>query len=82
MENALLQIVRQRERLFHLQDVVCLRCRQIKAAHLAEQCVCGGIFRVKEDSSEFHNKMQVFLNIARRQKFQLLQDCTSWILSS
>ncbi|KAH7671411.1 DNA polymerase epsilon subunit 1 protein [Dioscorea alata] len=82
MENALLQIVRQRERLFHLQDVVCLRCRQIKAAHLAEQCVCGGTFRGKEDSSEFQNKMHVFLNIARRQKFQLLQDCTSWILSS
>ncbi|KAK1323653.1 DNA polymerase epsilon catalytic subunit A [Acorus calamus] len=28
MENSLLQIVRQRERLNHLQDLVCLRCKQ------------------------------------------------------
>ncbi|XP_057456006.1 DNA polymerase epsilon catalytic subunit A-like [Lotus japonicus] len=80
MENALLQIVRQRERLYHLQDLVCLRCSQVKAAHLAEQCACAGSFRCKEDVSEFRTKMQVFLSIASRQKFQLLQECTSWIL--
>lgn len=80
MENALLQIVRQRERLYHLQDLVCLRCQQVKAAHLAEQCACAGSFRCKEDLSEFRSKMQIFLNIAIHQKFQLLQECTSWIL--
>ncbi|KAI7983738.1 DNA polymerase epsilon catalytic subunit A [Camellia lanceoleosa] len=80
MENALLQIVRQRERLYHLQDLVCLKCNQVKAAHLAEHCACAGSFRCKEDMSEFRNKMQVFLNIAVHQKFQLLQECTLWIL--
>lgn len=80
MENALLQIVRQRERLYHLQDLVCIRCNQVKAAHLAEQCVCAGSFRCKEDESDFRSKMQIFLNIANRQGFQLLQECTSWIL--
>ncbi|XP_061359270.1 DNA polymerase epsilon catalytic subunit A-like [Gastrolobium bilobum] len=79
-ENTLLQIVRQRERQYHLQDLVCLRCSQVKAAHLAEQCACAGSFRCKEDVSEFCTKMQVFLNIASRQKFKLLQECTSWIL--
>lgn len=80
MENALLQIVRQRERLYHLQDLVCLRCKQMKAAHLAEQCGCGGSFRCTESQSEFLAKMQVFLNVAKSQKFRLLLDCTSWIL--
>ncbi|KAH7542023.1 hypothetical protein FEM48_Zijuj02G0029500 [Ziziphus jujuba var. spinosa] len=80
MENALLQIVRQRERLYQLQDLVCLRCKQVKAAHLAEQCACAGSYRCKEDVSEFHNKMRIFLNVAVQQKFQLLQECTSWIL--
>ncbi|CAI9778339.1 unnamed protein product [Fraxinus pennsylvanica] len=75
MENALLQIIRQRERLFHLQDLVCLKCNQIKAAHLSEHCACAGSFRCKEDSSEFRNKMQVFLNVAVDQKFQLLEEC-------
>ncbi|KAL5974611.1 hypothetical protein ACLOJK_031281 [Asimina triloba] len=80
MENALLQVVRQREKLYHLQDLVCLKCNQVKAAHLAEQCGCAGSFRCKEDAGEFLNKMKVFLNIAVHQKFELLQQCTSWIL--
>lgn len=82
MENALVQIVRQRERLYHLQDLVCLKCHQIKAAHLADHCACAGSFSCKEDVSDFHNKMQVFLNIAINQKFQLLEECTSWILQA
>ncbi|MQL76845.1 hypothetical protein Taro_009220 [Colocasia esculenta] len=80
MENGLLQIVRQREKLYHLQDLVCVRCRGIKADHLAEQCGCGGSFRCKEDSSEFQSRMQLFLKVAAGQKFQFLHDCVSWIL--
>lgn len=80
MENSLIQIVRQRERLYHLQDLVCIRCKQVKAAHLAEQCSCAGSFSCKEDASEFRRKMQIFLNIAIRQEFRLLQEITSWIL--
>ncbi|KAM3303070.1 DNA polymerase epsilon catalytic subunit A-like isoform X1 [Capsicum chacoense] len=82
MENALVQIVRQRERLYHLQDLICLKCHQIKAAHLSDHCACAGTFTCKEDVSDFRNKMQVFLNIAINQKFQLLQECTSWILEA
>ncbi|KAK3041245.1 hypothetical protein RJ639_001528, partial [Escallonia herrerae] len=81
MENAFLQIVRQRERLYHLQDLVCLKCNQVKAAHLAEHCACAGSFRCKEDASEFRNKMQVFFHMAKKQGFQLLLECTAWILS-
>ncbi|XP_075520013.1 DNA polymerase epsilon catalytic subunit A-like isoform X2 [Primulina tabacum] len=80
LENSLLQILRQRERLYHLQDLVCLKCSHIKAAHLAEYCTCAGSFTCKEESSEFHRKMQVFWNVANDQKFQLLQECISWIL--
>ncbi|XP_071723103.1 DNA polymerase epsilon catalytic subunit A-like isoform X1 [Rutidosis leptorrhynchoides] len=80
MENSLLQIVRQRERLYHVQDLVCLRCNQVKVAHLTEQCSCSGSFRCKEDLSEFQRKMQIFLKIAIQQDFLLLQECTSWIL--
>ncbi|KAL6549288.1 hypothetical protein OROGR_008432 [Orobanche gracilis] len=80
MENALIQIMRQRERLYHLQDLVCLKCNQIKAAHLAEHCSCSGSFARKEDSSEFCTKMQPFLNVAVNHKFQLLQESISWIL--
>lgn len=80
MENSLLQMVRQRERMYHMQDLVCIRCNQVKAAHLTEQCECSGSFRCKESGSEFHKRMEIFLDIAKRQKFKVLEECTSWIL--
>ncbi|VFQ63971.1 unnamed protein product [Cuscuta campestris] len=80
LENGLLQIVRQREKLYHLQDMVCLKCNQVKAAYLSDHCACGGSFRCKEDQSEFRNRMEVFSNVAVNQRFQVLQECTSWIL--
>lgn len=80
MENALLQIIRQRERLYHMQDLVCLKCKQVKSARLSEICSCAGSFTCKEDLSGFQKSMQIFLNVAHDQKFQLLQECTSWIL--
>ncbi|KAI3783594.1 hypothetical protein L1987_42678 [Smallanthus sonchifolius] len=80
MENGLLQIARQRERAYHLQDLVCLKCKQIKAAHLAEHCGCAGSFGLKENATVFREKMEVLLNIAVHQKFELLKECVSWIL--
>ncbi|XP_068311422.1 DNA polymerase epsilon catalytic subunit A-like [Pyrus communis] len=80
MENALLQIVRQRERLYHLQDLECLRCHQVKAARLAEQCVCSGSYKCRQNATEFRTQMELIWKIAIHQKFQLLQECTEWIL--
>ncbi|KAD4583994.1 hypothetical protein E3N88_21595 [Mikania micrantha] len=80
MENRLLQIVRQRERAYHLQDLICVKCKQIKAAHLAEHCACAGSFALTENASVFAEKMEVLLNIAVHQKFELLKECVSWIL--
>ncbi|GAB4856745.1 hypothetical protein Ancab_014659 [Ancistrocladus abbreviatus] len=80
MENAFLQIARQRERLYHLQDLVCSKCKMVKDSHLAEQCVCGGSFKCKEEASEFLRKMRVLYNIAVQQNFQLFKECVSWIL--
>ncbi|OAP09577.1 TIL2 [Arabidopsis thaliana] len=80
IESSLIQMVRQRERMYQLQDLVCNRCNQVKAAHLTEQCECSGSFRCKESGSDFHKRIEIFLDIAKRQKFRLLEECISWIL--
>jgi DNA polymerase epsilon subunit 1 len=82
MENSLLQVVRQRERLYQLQDLLCTRCRHVKAAHLSDQCSCGGSFKCRERCSEYLQKMRIFLHIAQMQKFRLLEDCASRILEN
>lgn len=80
IENTLIQIVQQRERAYHVQDLVCLRCKQVKAAHLWEQCSCAGSFKCKDDNQEFFSDMRILFDIATRQGFQLLQEFTLWIL--
>ncbi|CAM6102738.1 unnamed protein product [Calypogeia fissa] len=80
VENALLQLVRRRERLFQLQDLICKKCSQVKSSHLAEQCTCAGAFKCRESPTVFRSRMQVFHNIAVYHKFELLRECVSWIL--
>lgn len=80
MENRLVQMVRHRERMYQMQDLVCIRCNQVNAAHLTEQCECAGSFRCKESCSEFLKRMEFFLDIAKLHKFRLLEECISWIL--
>ncbi|CAN7096629.1 unnamed protein product [Brassica rapa subsp. narinosa] len=63
MENRLVQIVRQSEKMYQIQDLLCIRCNQVKAAHLTEQCECAGSFRCKESGSDFLKRMDVFLDI-------------------
>ncbi|CDY26596.1 BnaA09g46810D [Brassica napus] len=63
MENRLVQIVRQSEKMYQIQDLLCIRCNQVKAAHLTEQCECAGSFRCKESGSDFLKRMEVFLDI-------------------
>ncbi|KAH7426493.1 hypothetical protein KP509_10G003400 [Ceratopteris richardii] len=82
IENALIQVVRQRERLYHLQDLVCSKCRQIKASHLAEQCACAGAFRCSETFATFQDRMRVFMNIAVYHEFELLKEIVTWILET
>ncbi|GBG71097.1 hypothetical protein CBR_g8396 [Chara braunii] len=80
IENALLQVVRQRARLYQLQDLKCQRCRQVKADRLAEQCKCAGPFCCTESPLEFRQRLRVFLNIARYHGFILLQEAVEWLL--
>ncbi|XP_074301915.1 DNA polymerase epsilon catalytic subunit A-like [Silene latifolia] len=80
VENSLLQIARQRERLYHLQDLVCVKCHMVKDRHLTAQCKCAGPFKCLEDPTKFRRKMLVFYKIAVQQNFQLLRDCVAWIL--
>ncbi|KAJ7294671.1 hypothetical protein O6H91_Y241800 [Diphasiastrum complanatum] len=82
IENALLQIVRQRERLYHLQDLICSKCRQVKASHLLEQCGCGGAYECSENFVNFNRRMMVFYNIAAFHGFELLQECVAWVIES
>lgn len=81
IENTLLQIVRQRERLYHLQDLTCIKCRQVKATHLADQCTCAGAFKNTISPAEFEKGLQVFLNIAKYHGFELLEEVVNWLVT-
>lgn len=65
MENRLVQMVREKERMYQIQDLVCNRCNQVKAAHLTEQC------EYSESGLEFLKRIEIFLDIAKCQKFRM-----------
>ncbi|CAL8464190.1 g3725 [Coccomyxa elongata] len=81
IEAQLLRSVRLRARAYQLQDLRCLKCRQVLQGHLRRNCdQCGGTLRTTEPAAAFTDALTVFRNVATYHGFQLLQDATEWLL--
>lgn len=58
---------------FQLQDLRCVRCRQIKTDNLSKSCRCGGKHEHTLSKSDYKRKLRVVHNIAIFHGLRLLQ---------
>eukprot|EP00698_Gefionella_okellyi_P023680 TRINITY_DN8155_c0_g1_i1.p1 TRINITY_DN8155_c0_g1~~TRINITY_DN8155_c0_g1_i1.p1 ORF type:complete len:2256 (+),score=530.17 TRINITY_DN8155_c0_g1_i1:623-6769(+) len=82
VENDLVQSVRRRMLAYQLQDIVCDKCRNVKADNLSPQCTCSGVWVNRESRDAFMQKLNVFASIADYYKFEFLENVVSWSQSS
>lgn len=82
IEHALLQVVRQRAHTFQLQDLSCVKCKQVKRGHAAGQCQCAGAFVATQPPAAMRQGLRVFGNIARWHGFDMLQENVDWLLQT
>lgn len=81
IESALVAVVQQQERAYQLQDLQCMKCKNVASGHLARQCkMCGGELKCTEPADVFRKRLTVFKNIARYHSFQLLMEIVEWLL--
>ncbi|XP_055338827.1 DNA polymerase epsilon catalytic subunit A-like [Paramacrobiotus metropolitanus] len=65
---------------YHLQDLVCSKCRQIFDRHVSKTCACAGQFR-NTVTRVLLDKLRILENISRHFEMTALCDTVSWMLS-
>jgi DNA polymerase epsilon subunit 1 len=72
--------VQRRSVAYQMQDLVCTRCRLVKAENMAEFCSCSGAFRTRESAEEFARSFRIFRNIAQIYRFPWLEETVRFTL--
>lgn len=81
IEEGLVDIVRRKITGWQLQDIVCKKCRTVKATNMNTTCEkCGGELVCTQNRDEIVRKFKVLNNIAQLKNFELLEGVTSSML--
>lgn len=82
IESRLLATLQRRVRDYQLQDLECVRCKQVSSGHLRASCsLCSGDLRPTLPPQEFKKKLVVFRNMAEFHGFQMLEQSAAWLLA-
>lgn len=83
IEGALVDIVRRKTTGWQLQDLVCRKCRTVKADSLSTVCEkCGGELSCTQSRDDLVRKIRVLANIATLKNFAFLDMVASSVLKS
>ncbi|EFA77319.1 putative DNA polymerase epsilon subunit A [Heterostelium album PN500] len=75
IESVLVETVQRRSLSYHLQDLKCSKCAQIKIDNLSDIChTCSGQYQCREPSSTLQKELIIFGNIAKFYEFVWLQE--------
>ena len=65
---------------YQVQDLQCVKCKQVKADYLITYCSCSGEYRPKTTPEALMRKVRNMLQIAEYHGLQWLQEVTTWAL--
>ena len=82
IERMLISRVRWRAKAYQLQDLRCVRCRNVKATHVASMCECGGSFELIMSAEALRQWTCIFERIGEFHGFELLRQTASWLAHS
>lgn len=59
---------------YNLQDLKCVRCKEIKRENLTTYCPCSGHFESLISAIDTESLLKTFLDVAKSHKMVLLQE--------
>lgn len=59
---------------YTLQDLRCVRCKQIKRENVSALCSCAGTFETLINANELKKLMETFAQVAENHKMDLLKE--------
>ena len=79
IESELVEIVQNLSRTYLLQDLVCLKCNQVKADHMSQFCPCAGRYSRTLSNDKLYAQFDVFGNIANASGLTYLSEVVNWL---
>ena len=80
IEHQLIDAVQRKVMGYTLQDLQCLKCKQVKMMNLASHCSCAGRFKTLTDANELVKLLKTFQSIANHYGMPLLKEVVDWNL--
>ncbi|XP_037072699.1 DNA polymerase epsilon catalytic subunit A-like [Pollicipes pollicipes] len=80
VEHALLSVMQRKLVSFVLQDLQCVKCKQVKQLNMSAICECAGEYRGLDSRSDLLSRLRVFRNIATAFSMPILGDHVAWLL--
>eukprot|EP01117_Protostelium_nocturnum_P018117 TRINITY_DN7510_c0_g1_i3.p1 TRINITY_DN7510_c0_g1~~TRINITY_DN7510_c0_g1_i3.p1 ORF type:complete len:2083 (+),score=451.15 TRINITY_DN7510_c0_g1_i3:185-6433(+) len=77
IESRLVEILQKKSVSYQIQDLVCQKCRQVKAENISNSCSqCAGKLVCKSSFEDLEKILIAFSNIAKHHQFEWLQELT------
>ncbi|KAI9141033.1 DNA polymerase-like protein epsilon [Paraphysoderma sedebokerense] len=81
IEETLLEMVMNELMMYQLQDLQCLKCKDVKMENMLLFCgTCSGDYKVMREKSAMLRKFRVVRNVANFHGLELLKECLQWVL--
>eukprot|EP00043_Microstomoeca_roanoka_P015073 m.150253 g.150253 ORF g.150253 m.150253 type:complete len:2376 (-) comp16169_c0_seq1:102-7229(-) len=82
IEQQLIDHVNQKMMMYQLQDLRCIKCKQVKDSNMHQFCDCSGSFATASTTrEELWQKLHTMQSIARSHKLEMLDELTTWALA-
>ncbi|CRK94685.1 CLUMA_CG008185, isoform A [Clunio marinus] len=82
IENRLIDAINRRLMSYTLQDLQCVRCKEIKQDNIIENCSCAGRFTTLIKPEEIRNLIKTFNHVADTYSMVLLKEHTDSLINN
>uniref|UniRef100_A0A8W7Q1J1 DNA polymerase epsilon catalytic subunit n=1 Tax=Anopheles coluzzii TaxID=1518534 RepID=A0A8W7Q1J1_ANOCL len=82
IEMRLLDVVQRKLMSYTLQDLRCIKCKQIKRENLSQYCTCTGCFENLISTSELRRLLQTFYTLAKDYRMSVLEETVQHLLET
>ncbi|XP_065055976.1 DNA polymerase epsilon catalytic subunit A-like isoform X2 [Rhopilema esculentum] len=81
IEEELIGILCKRSMSYTLQDLKCIKCKQVKGRNMNIHCECAGDYTTLIAREAFLDKLKIFRSVARYYQMDNLQEMTGFLIS-
>ena len=78
IEHQLIDAIQRKVMGYTLQDLQCLKCKEIKMMNLASHCTCAGKFKTLIVAKDLAKLLKTFKSIATHYGMPLLKEVVQW----